>query len=289
MNLASGRPSVPADVVPLAPARAMVEVGAVLGVSRERAQEIVDSFQEFVSRPVEAQLKKLRGRQLALRNPMIYTARGTTDTQEWITRVLADKQTSAIECHLGTWQEEVARIVSGGFKPSAAVDLQVENGRDIALYAIQSAPNTKNAAGSKHDLDGLKSCAAILRNQRRHVECFVAVLFGRYKTAVHGREPGVIVLASDDFWSRLSGVADFRERLLLATLVLSRLMTEQSEAQLERIRREATVLFDDGTGKFKVAALANPPRRQPRWENGIQLELALSSTDAPVSGDCRPG
>jgi hypothetical protein len=55
------------------------------------------------------------------------------------------------------------------------------------------------------------------------------------------------VLASDDFWNRVSGVSGFRERLLTATLVLSRLMNEQSGAELERIRREATVLFDDGT------------------------------------------
>jgi hypothetical protein len=99
------------------------------------------------------------------------------------------------------------------------------------------------------------------------------VLWGRHKTAPHSREPGIVVLASDDFWNRVSGVSGFRERLLTATLVLSRLMNEQSGAELERIRREATVLFDDGTGKLKIDVLANPPRRQRRWENGIQLEL----------------
>jgi hypothetical protein len=267
----------PAPVVALSPARAAVDVAAVLGVSRERAQKVVDAFQEFVSQPVEAQLRKLKGRNLALRNPMIYTARGTCDTQDWISGVLADKETSAIECHLGTWQEEVARIVSGGTKPATGVDLQVDHGKDVDLYAIQSAPNTKNAAGSKHDLAALKASAAVLRAQRRHVECYVAVLWGRHKTAPHRREPGVVVLASDDFWNRVSGVSDFRERLLRAILVLSRLMKEQSGVELERIRREATVLYDDGTGKLKIDALANPPRRQPRWEDGIQLELILSS------------
>jgi hypothetical protein len=263
----------PPSVLPLSPVRAASEVAVVLGISRHKAQQVVRAFEAFVSQPVEAQLRKMRGRHLALRNPMIYTARGTSDTQEWIDRVLADKQTSAIECHLGTWQEEVARIVSGGIKPGSGVDLQVDRGNDVALYAMQSAPNTKNAAGSKHDLDELKKSAAVLRAQRRHVECFVAVLSGRHLTAPHSREPGIVVLASDDFWSRVSEVPDFRERLLAATLVLARLMTEQSEGEVTRIGREATALFDDGTGHLRISALANPPRRQPPWENGIQLEL----------------
>jgi hypothetical protein len=266
-----------APVVPLSPARAAVDVAEALGVSREKAREVVRVFAEFVSQPAEAQLRKLKGRHLALRNPMIYTARGTSNTQEWIARVLADKETSAIEGNLGTWQEEVARIVSGGIKPGNGVDLQVETGNDVALYALQSARNTKNAAGSEHDLVALKKSAAVLRAQRRHVECFVAVLWGRRKTGPHCREPGIAVLASDDFWNRVSGVPAFRERLLAATKVLSRLMNEQSGAELDRIRREATVLFDDGTGKLRIDALANPPRRQPRWENGIQLELIPGS------------
>jgi hypothetical protein len=264
---------VSAAVLPLSQARATVEVAAALDVSRVQAVQVVTAFEDFVSQPVESQLKKLKGRHLALRNPMIYTARGTSNTDDWINRVLADKETSAIEGHLGTWQEEVARIVSGGIKPGNGVDLQLDVGNGVALYAMQSAPNTKNASGSKHDLDALKKSAAVLRAQRRHVECFVAVLFGRHTTAPHKREPGIVLLASDDFWSRISGVPDFRERLLHATLVLSRLVSERSELELARIRREAVALFDDGTGKLKIDALASPPRRQPRWERGIQLEL----------------
>lgn len=44
---------------------------------------------------------------------MIYSARGADSVEEWADRVLADKETSAIEGHIGTWLEEVARIVSG--------------------------------------------------------------------------------------------------------------------------------------------------------------------------------
>ena len=59
--------------------------------------------------------------------------------------------------------------VSGGIKPGSGVDLQVDNGATVSLYVIQTAPNTKNAGGSQHDLAALKSAAAVLRSQRRHV------------------------------------------------------------------------------------------------------------------------
>jgi hypothetical protein len=46
-------------------------------------------------------------------------------------------ETSALEGHIGTFMEEVARIVSGGVKPGSGVDLQLEHGgEDVSLYAI---------------------------------------------------------------------------------------------------------------------------------------------------------
>ena len=80
---------------------------------------------------------------------MIYTARGATTVGEWVDRRLEDSETSAIEGHLGTWQEEVSRIVSGGVKPGSGVDLQSTRFGVEELYAIQSAPNTKSAGGTR--------------------------------------------------------------------------------------------------------------------------------------------
>jgi len=94
---------------------------------------------------------------------MIYTARGVTSVEDWVDGVLADKETSAIEGHLGTWMEEVARIVSGGFKPGSGVDLQRDRPDDpqtVELYAIQSAPSTKNAGSRRSDVNALRTAAA---------------------------------------------------------------------------------------------------------------------------------
>jgi hypothetical protein len=44
-------------------------VEAALGVSRKQADAIVQAFDDYVARPLEANLKKLRGRDLARRNP----------------------------------------------------------------------------------------------------------------------------------------------------------------------------------------------------------------------------
>ncbi len=112
------------------------EVAAELGVSIQVAQKVVEAFERHVAAPLEANLSRLKGRDLPRRNPMIYTTRGATTIREWVDRYLEDRETSAIEGHLGTWQEEVARIVSGGVKPGSGVDLQLERGGTIELYAI---------------------------------------------------------------------------------------------------------------------------------------------------------
>jgi hypothetical protein len=89
---------------------------------------------------------------------MIYTARGTRTVEDWAERVLADKETSAIEAHLGTFLEEVARIVSGGIKPGSGVDLQLEDQEGVVhLYAIQVSSNTKNSGGRKADVEALNA------------------------------------------------------------------------------------------------------------------------------------
>jgi hypothetical protein len=263
-------------LAPITHARVAAQADLVLGLGDARTEEIVAAFDAFVAEPLAANLKRRNGRDLAKRNPMIYTVSGTKDTEEWVDRVLADKETSAIEAHLGTWQEEVARIVSGGIKPASGVDLQVEDEDGVTrLYAIQAAPNTKNAGGRKADVEALKRCARPLRAARRHVELFVAVLHGRGKTAELRAEPEIQVLSSDEFWKRVSGIEDFRARLLSGSLVLADLMRERSADEIERIRAEAIALFDDGTGGLQIGALANPPKkvRLPRAE-----QLALDVT-----------
>src|SRR5262245_60511714 len=48
-------------------------VQATLGLPQRTADRIVQAFDDFVAKPLEANLKKLQGRDLAKRNPMIYT------------------------------------------------------------------------------------------------------------------------------------------------------------------------------------------------------------------------
>lgn len=261
-------------LAPISRVRVVAEIEMVLGIPTDKAERIVKAFDMFVAAPLEQNLKRLSGRQLAGRNPMIYTTRGTTSVSDWIEHVLADKETSAIEAHLGTFQEEVARIVSGGIKPGSGVDLQVEGDDGIVrLYAIQASPNTKNSGGRKADVDALKRAAKPLRAHRRIVEMYVAVLSGRNKTSELRAEPEIQVLASDDFWRSVSGIPDFRARLLRASMVLAELIRERSADEVARIRNEAISLYDDGTGGLDLAALANPPKLGRRRE-ARQLELA---------------
>lgn len=239
-------------------------VGAIqpiLGVPRGQTIQIVRAFDDFVAKPMGTKLKKLRGRELVKRNAMIYTARGVRDVEEWVNRVLEDKETSSIEGHIGTFVEEVARIVSGGTKPGSGVDLQLERDGVVALYAIQNAPNTKNSGGRRADVESLKRAARPLRASRRHVDMNIAVAFGRGKTTALRSDPDVTVLASDDFWEAVSGHRDFGARLLKASMALSVLVKKRAADEVGRLKEEARALFSDEEGGLNLDALSAPSAR----------------------------
>ena len=255
-------------------------VRAALGLSHKVTDQVVQAFDDFVARPLEANLKKLHGRDLAKRNPMIYTVRGVDSVEEWADQVLADKETSAIEAHIGTWLEEVARLVSGGIKPGSGVDLQLQDADGVVqLYAIQSAPNTKNAGGRKSDIEALRRGARPLRGHRQRVELNVAVLAGRAKTGPMRSASDITMLSSDDFWERISGIPDFRSRLVRASTILSWLVKRRSAEETAWIKAEAIALFGDAEGKLDLEALANGPRTAREEQ---EMRARHSEQDAPA-------
>jgi hypothetical protein len=63
---------------------------------------------------------------------------------------------------------------------------------------------------------------------------------------------------------RVSGVPDFRARLLKASMVLANLVRRRAADEVERIRDEATILYGDRDGGLNLDALAHPPKRLKR-------------------------
>lgn len=97
------------------------------------------------------------------------------------------------------------------------------------------------------------------------VELYVAVLHGRRTTAPSGADPNIIKLASDAFWEKVSGILDFRARLLKASTILASLVAGRAATEVARIKAEATEIFGDAQGNLRLDVLANPPAgRQPR-------------------------
>jgi hypothetical protein len=73
-------------------------------------------------------------------------------------------------------------------------------------------------------------------------------------------DPDIVVLSSDDFWAGISGIPDFRARLLRASTILSWLLKRRSLDEVARIKAEAVALFSDSDGHLDLEALANAPR-----------------------------
>jgi hypothetical protein len=241
---------------PLSRERIVSDVRAALGVEHTVADQVVEAFDVFVAQPLAANLRAFRGRDVAKRNPLIYTLRGVSTVTDWVTRVLADRETSAIEGHLGTFLEELARILSAGIKPGNGVDLQIADSDGVVhLFAIQTATNTKNSGSRKSDIAALKTAARPLRAARRHVELHIAVLHGRRSTGVLRAEPDITIVGSDDFWEQVSGIVDFRSRLLPASVALSPLIRERASDQVGRIQAEARDLFGGESDLMDLGAI----------------------------------
>jgi hypothetical protein len=147
--------------------------------------------------------------------------------------------------------------VSGGIKPGNGVDLQLQDDDGGAhLFTIQMAPNTKNAGSRRSDVEALKRAARPLRGHRQRVSMNIAVLTGQAKTRELASDPGVTVLASDEFWHRISGIPDFRVRLLRASTILSWLVKRRASDEVARVKQEARDLFADEEGRLDLDAVA---------------------------------
>jgi hypothetical protein len=93
------------------------------------------------------------------------------------------------------------------------------------------------------------------------VELNIAVLSGRPKSAPLKADPNITVLGSDDFWEKVSGVVDFRTRLIHGTAILSALVKGRVAGEVARIKAEAVILFSDADGNLDLDALATPPKK----------------------------
>jgi hypothetical protein len=95
-------------------------------------------------------------------------------------------------------------------------------------------------------------------------QTYIAVLSGRRVTRALRSDPTIVVLASDEFWERVSGITDFRARLIRTTAALSGLIAARAASEVARIRGEAHEIFGDASGNLDLAKLADPPARPRR-------------------------
>ena len=76
-------------------------------------------------------------------------------------------------------------------------------------------------------------------------------------------EPDITMLGSEDFWTRITQIPDFRARLLKATVALAPLIKKRAADEVGRIRAEAQDLYGDQDGGLNLDAVASPPVGRP--------------------------
>jgi len=242
------------------------KVAALLDVDEEKARKIVEAFDAQIARPVESKFAELQPHDLLKRNPYFYGVLGVTSVEDWIDRALADLETSALESHVGRWLEDVARIVSGGFKPGSGVDVQREIGDDaVELYSLQMAANTKSSGGSQAEINNLRQAAAPLRTHGgKRVTTIVGVMYGRKSSRPSRADPNILKPSSEELWERLTGQKGFLPRLLAVARLLSVLVGARARDEAERLKIEAARLFAADDGTLDLGKLIEPPPRPRR-------------------------
>jgi Type II restriction endonuclease EcoO109I len=181
---------------------------------------------------------------------------GVTSVEDWIDRALADLETSALESHVGRWLEDVARIVSEGFKPGSGVDVQREIGDDVVeLYSLQMAANTKSSGGSQAEINNLRQAAAPLRTHGgMRVTTIVGVMYGRKSSRPSEADPNILKPSSEELWERLTGQKGFLPRLLAEARLLSVLVGARARDEAERLKIEAARLFAAEEGMLDLGS-----------------------------------
>ena len=86
------------------------------------------------------------------------------------------------------------------------------------------------------------------------------MLSGRRVSRALGSDPNILVLDSDEFWERVSGIADFRARLIRTTAILSGLITARAASEVARIREDAHEI----SGMPRATSILPSSRIHPR-------------------------
>ena len=237
----------------------VAEIAECLGVSRARAKRVVGEFDRVFAKPFAERLASVRLREILKRkNPYLYRASAIESCTELVDRAYDDYVSASVEGYFGKFFEAVAIIVSGGIKPAGGgeIDLQVMKGKRAYLYVIKSGPATFNKTSRAKAKEELFAAEHKLEQDGYDVKKMFGYAYGR---KVGSNWQGITILSSKEFWSKVSGDADFYQKLLDACAILSSLYSADVEAPRARLLKEAGSEFcdDDKTDWPKILKLVS--------------------------------
>ena len=222
------------------------QVEAIVQVGFDQSMMIVDEFQNVFVDSVTSKLNTLTMRELARRkNLYLYRATGVATCEEYVNRAFQEYISTMRGNYFGLFFESVARILSGGTKPigTGEIDLIVERGNDVFLYAIKSGASGHNASSGTSARNDLNAVGDWFEERGFTAHKRIAYAYGRRRPY---RKDGIEKMASQAFWAEISGDSDFYVKLLDVAAILSPLFRADMEAPYERLLNEAHELFCEG-------------------------------------------
>lgn len=214
------------------------------GRNGDLARNVLNGLRDRFVNSLEETLRTRTFRQIiARKNPYLYRASGIHTIEQLVDRALTDFVSSSTEGTFGTALDWIARRLPGNTPATGGeADLQRVAGDVAEIYTIKSGPAGFNAASWATTRRRMLSAKNSLELSGYHVRLYVGFVYGRKRTTTRS-DSGIIMLASREFWTKITGDSDFYRKLLSACACVAPLYQADIEDARNRLLGEAILHF----------------------------------------------
>lgn len=152
------------------------------------------------------------------KNPYLYRAKAMENASQIVESVLSATVSSSEETIFGNcFFEPLAIAASGGHKALAeGVDIMAEDKENNTIYAIavKSGTSVFNADSKKRQEQNFNAARKLAQQAKAIYEPIIGYSYGKKRSTGKGRPTIYKELAGQDFWTELTGDADFYLKII---------------------------------------------------------------------------
>lgn len=235
-------------------------------------QAIAEALDRFYSSLIN-KIDKLNIRQVMRRkNPYLFRAKAMNGASQIVEAILAAFVSSSEETIFGNvFFEPIATAAAHGQKALAeGVDIMVERGDTIYAIAVKSGTSVFNADSRKKQEQNFMAAGKLAQQARKRFVPIVGYGYGKKKPSSKGLPKFYLELAGKDFWTELTGDAQFYVKLIR---YMDKLPETYVEAFNASYQKAANRLVREFTQEFCLADGSIDWEKLVAFNSGDQILL----------------